>query len=674
MDGSNIMQNDQIDKKQTTPGFHKLFHFNKFQSEEQRILKRLGREWYLTNSGDEFTIGLSQYRYFLMKPTQIFSEMFNIEREILCVFSPYESFEPRTLDAFEHAANQTPNLRLESVCRVLISKDDKIEEKIVSLLKADPEQPIVIPFSYSELSQQYDDYFIRNRFRKHFYTRDLFSFLSPLKKDLYFFGRSELIQDIVNRHRSGEHTALFGLRKSGKTSIIFAIERFMVTHEGLTITIDCESPSVHMLRWNELLHVVVQTFREKHNSNFEISNSKNYTEKRAAALFERDMLGIFDGRKQPTLLIFDEIERISPKTGSSEHWREGDDFVYFWQTLRFFFQKHSHILTYMLVGTNPYCVETPMIGLHDNPLFSSIPFQYVPSFDVAKTREMIRKLGRYMGLKFDEIIFGKLTEDFGGHPFLIRQFCSIVNTLAIGDRPVTVDKALYEKAKAQFLLDAKHYVDMVIQVLREWYKDEYDMLMILANNDMSMFDALAKEGNYYTNHLIGYGLINKSNNGYSFNVESVKEYLVQKHKYEKQEVTPEKKLQEINERRISLEQNLRKIIRNQLKSKYGKKEGLQKLLSALPENRRLALASKDIDEILEPGSSPLYFLDLANIINREWEIFKNIFEMEKNKLAFMLDEINTLRKDAHSNHISDDDFSELRLYFKKLESMLENWL
>jgi len=672
------MSDNHFNKKQTSPGFHRLFYQNKlingFKDEEQKILKRLSAEWYITNSGDEFTIGLSQYRYFLMKPTSIFSEMFNIEREIVCVFSSYESFEPRTLDAFEYAVSQFPNLRIENVCRVLISKDDKTEEKITSLLKVDPEQPIVIPFSYSELLQQYDDYFVRNRFRKHFYSRDLFSFLSPLKKDLYFFGRSELIQDIVNRHRSEEHTALFGLRKSGKTSIVFAIERFMATHSGVTLTIDCESPSVHMLRWNELLHVVVKVFKEKHGSDYDISNSKNYTEKRAAELFERDMLGIFEGKKQATLLIFDEIERISPKTGSSSHWREGDDFVYFWQTLRFFFQKHSNVLTYMLVGTNPYCVETPMFGVHDNPLFSSIPFQYVPNFDVVKTREMVRKLGRYMGLRFDEIIYSKLTEDFGGHPFLIRQFCSSINTLAIGDRPVIVDKALYEKAKNQFLLDAKHYVEMVIQVLHEWYKDEYDMLMFLANNDKSVFDEFAKEGNYYTNHLIGYGLINKSNNGYSFNIECVKEYLTQRYRYERQEISSEQRLHEINERRISLERSLRKLIRNQIKSTYGKREGQQKLLSSLPENRRAALASKEIDEILEPSSSPLYFLDLVNIIDREWSIFKNIFEIDKEKVKFMLGEINTLRKDAHSNDIGTDDFSELRLYFRKLEAILENWL
>ena len=46
-------------------------------------------------------------------------------------------------------------------------------------------------------------------------------------------------------------------------------------------------------------------------------------------------------------------------------------------------------------------------------LFGSIPSEYVPSFTVGQTREMVRKLGRYMGLHFDEMLYAKLVEDFG---------------------------------------------------------------------------------------------------------------------------------------------------------------------------------------------------------------------------------------------------------------------
>ena len=160
------------------------------------------------------------------------------------------------------------------------------------------------------------------------------------------------------------------------------------------------------------------------------------------------------------MILFDEIERLSPGTGSSPHWRNGSDFVLFWQTLRGFYQRHQSVFTYMLVGTNPSCVEQSMIAGHENPLFGSIPSDYVPSFTVEQTREMVRKLGRYMGLHFDEMLYAKLVEDFGGHPFLIRQFCSEIHKACKGDRPERVDKALYGTVMTTFRRTAIDYLSM----------------------------------------------------------------------------------------------------------------------------------------------------------------------------------------------------------------------
>ena len=175
----------EIDR--TSPGIHRSFQITRFGDREQKLIKRLANQWYLTSSGAHIRLAASRYDYFLMKPTQMFTEMFNIERELIVALSPYKTFEPRTLDVFDAAQRELSDLRVESVCRVLISDDPDAERKVNDLLKTDPEQPVVIPFTFDELSTSYDDFFLRNRFRRHFYTRDLFAFLSPLRRDLYFF-------------------------------------------------------------------------------------------------------------------------------------------------------------------------------------------------------------------------------------------------------------------------------------------------------------------------------------------------------------------------------------------------------------------------------------------------------------------------------------------------------
>ena len=143
--------------------------------------------------------------------------------------------------------------------------------------------------------------------------------------------------------------------------------------------------------------------------------------------------------------------------------------------------------------------------------------------------------GQFLNGIIQEILFGKLTEDFGGHPYLIRHACSIINSLCKEDRPVRVDKAIYEKGKRLFIRDYSHYMELIMNVLKEHYNDEYEMLKYLAIGDDETFKEFAELSSLYTNHLIGYGIIEESRGNYSFRIEAIQEYLVEKQKYKKKD-------------------------------------------------------------------------------------------------------------------------------------------
>ncbi|WP_417376861.1 hypothetical protein [Gimesia maris] len=664
-----------IDKTKSNPGIHKTFVLDRFQEREKNILKRLSRWWYLTNSGKKVVLGINSHMsYFLMKPSSSFAEGFNLDREIITVFSHYENFEPRTLDTFDSASTEYQNMRTESICRILVSGDSRVEEKIQNLLKNDPESPVVVPFTYDEL-ESCDENFIKNRFRKHFYSRDLFGFLSPLKKDLYFFGRSDLIIEIINRHCSGEHSGLFGLRKSGKTSIIYATERRLHSVGSSYVSLDCESPSIHMLRWNELLFRIVTQFHVERNSKTKPPIEETYGEKNCADQFMKDMLRIYNSKKpSSTMFIFDEIERISPQTASSDHWRDGNDFVFFWQTMRAFYQRHPTVFTYLLVGTNPKCVESPTLNGHENPLFKSVPDEYVPPFDLSKTREMVRKLGRYMGLKFDEHVYAALCDDFGGHPFLIRQFCSNIHRHCKGDRPQTLTKPRYLEVKRESKGEVSEYLDMILTVLREHFEDEYDLLRMLASDDWDGFNELANHDPNIIRHLVGYGIIQRDKNKFAFNIEAIKDYVSSKHRFEKNNLTVEEKRTEISIRRNQLEICLRRLSYRALVVGLGKSKVKEVVLAAVASGRREKLGEFTGLELLDGENSPLFLLELIELINKNWSYFQNIFDSRKEKVVSVLREINdTGRPDCHGKAISNDDFSQLRLHFKFLENVLEDW-
>lgn len=662
-------------KSDIKPGIHREFDLSRFKENERIILNNLAKFCYLSYSGTEIKIGKSSYNYILLKPIDKFAEMFNINREIICLFSAYANFEPRTLETYDKIISDLAKFRVENICFILISKDINIDEKINNLIESEPEHPIVIPFNYIDLTKKILESDFENKFRQNFYSRDLFSFSSPLKKDTYFFGRNTLVNEIVNKHKSFEHSGLFGLRKSGKTSIIYAVQRRFEIENINYLFIDCESPSIHLKRWYELLERIVRNYQNFDSANLQINYEGRYLEHNASDNFEIDILKIFNARgKKYSIFIFDEIERITPYISSSEHWKNGNDFLLFWQTLRAFIQKHTKIFTYMLVGTNPSCIEKITLNSNDNPLYGSIQIEYVPSFSVDQVKEMVQKLSFLMGVEIDDYICTRLFDDFGGHPFLIRQMCSLMNKKVSAIRPAKIDKTLYNLTIEQFEYSLAQYTEMMINVIKDWYPEEFEMLTYLANNDKNLFNSFASNNLNYTQHLIGYGLIKKGSDGFCFNFEIVEKYVKKINKYKKINLNLEEKLAEISKRRNKIEKELRVLLRNSLRSSVGQKDAKARILSSIESSRRTQFENQDLNKILDKDNSKLFLLDLINIIKKNWNELSNTFEMDKNKLIYILDEINSIgRPDAHAKDISEDDFTQVRLHFKGIEAILENW-
>ena len=278
----------------TFPGINRNTKTKHFNKEETLILNFISEDWYITNGGAKITLNQnSHYKFFLMKPTRDYQEMFNLEKEVVVVFSPYDNFEPRSLDVFEHVYKYYPDLRLENVCCVLISKDENIRQRLKKLLQGDPESRVVIPFSYSEFFQSTNTYFIKNRFRNFFFERDLFAFESPITKDFFFFGRTALIQKIINRHKSNENSGLFGLRKTGKTSVINGIARALKLEKMPSAIIDCQDTGFNQRRWNEALYYVIKEIKRQNNIKCLITEESKYTFSDASSKFEKDLKKLF---------------------------------------------------------------------------------------------------------------------------------------------------------------------------------------------------------------------------------------------------------------------------------------------------------------------------------------------------------------------------------------------
>ena len=107
---------------------------------------------------------------------------------------------------------------------------------------------------------------------------------------------------------------------------------------------------------------------------------------------------------------------------------------------------------------------------------------------------------------------------------------------------------------------------------------------------------------------------------------------------------------------------------------YGSNKSDKRFLNPSVD-RRERIGTNDIEVLLSKENSVLYFKDLLAIVERDWNCFSNVFEIEKNKLTVMMNDINDFgRPDAHAKEIKENDFQQLRIHFNKLEEITEGFL
>lgn len=663
-------------KNATRPGLNKHCKMSNFTEEERKIINCLAQVFYVThtNGGNYIKVSeTSKYKYCLIKPAGQFIQQFNIEREILVVFSEFDSFEPRTLDAISYVYDRLPLLRIDRSCAVLISKDKAIADRVTMLLKSDINMMSIVPVSYDDVIKEgkNTDYFLK-LFRKYFYERDLFDFDQAISNDLFFFGRRDYVNELYNRCKTAENSGVFGLRKTGKTSVLLALSRLLDKNNEFYLKIDCQT--LCTLKWNNVLYIIVDKIRKKYNIQKTV-NRTNYDEEMAGLVFEEDMLETLDLLgKDKIIIIFDEIEHLTHSVSSEERWALGVDYINFWRAVRSFFQNNHNKFVFILAGTNPKMIEMPYVKVNDrsveNPMFNGVHISYLKSFDFEHTRSMINTLGGYMGLRFNEEVCNTLCQELGGHPFLIRQFCSLINSYINEnniEKPIEVTKPIYDRIKTNFTMGkGRSYSVMILDVLLNHYKDEYFILENLAANNYDKVRAMVSKS-MAISHLIGYGIIEENNGNFSFKLNIINNYLKDKNKYIRMDLSNEEKLAEINERRNSFEPKLRKLIKVQLQARYGLVEAKQKVLSCIKKSRKNEFHSTSYEKIFDG----LLLSEMIKIISYNWECFEKLFKHSKDEMTSYLNLLNSRRRPAaHGTKIDNKDFEDFRLVMSKLETIV----
>lgn len=683
-----------------SPGKNPDANFSRFSEEENRIIDNFGTCFYVTYGGCELWIGKSQYRYVLIKPSEFFHTAFHLSREIVVIFSDYVTFEPRSLDAYSEVQKiMRSQLRLEKALHIIVSRDINIEKRIQEHLKDNNLNQIIIPFSYEELSVKgLDKKIIEERFKKWLFDIDLFSDKNPVREDAFFFGRRDYVNDIVDKCKRGIHSGVFGLRRSGKTSILLAIKRLLDAQNYHNLFIPCESLS--NLSWHKALWKIIDDiYTELSCDQQQKADLNDYNDSNAAIYFEKDLDFVFDSCvfSGPITLMFDEVEDITPSLVIKElagnerdrYWADGSGFIHFWNTIKGYYSKHPGRLSILIAGTNPTINEVPTISGLPNPMYETLSASnqgiYLQPFSIEDTRVMVNTLGGYMGIHFDNASIARLNDDCGGHPYLIKMACSSINKfikISSMKRPAKITKAVYDKAIPEFekSAEAVDFYWMILGILVQNYETEFNTLRILATDG----DAVVSQTKTQTelHHLVGYGLVDYNQWNYVIKYNTVRNFLRGEYKFERRGLSVEEQRNEICLRLDQAEIDLRLLIKQTLLSQCGKANGKQLVLNAMQTTNvdTSTVSPLDYNQLFDPSINKIFFSVLRQIVADNFGLFANIFDgYTSNDIVHCLDVLNHSRRcPAHSyddncEKWTDADFENFRFNMKLLESILKEY-
>lgn len=448
-----------------------------------------------------------------LRPSADLCDAYGFDYEVIFVYSKYSAVEPRTLRAVDHVFSTDPAKgRVEPMLFFLVAEAQGTPQWVASYLAEHRESRIVVPFSASEIAEpSANQWTVRNQLHQHFMMLDRFKYTLPLKEDTYFFGRTGEVGQILDLLRRSENAGIFGLRKTGKTSILLRLRRLLEGEQKHAVEIfDAQEPDVRKRNWHELLEYVANILLKRIGR----ERTDRFTEINATKLFRETIKSFLSHTNWNGLTIaFDEIEWLTPQTARDRHWDE--QFLEFWQVIRSV-QTDTPRFSIIVAGVNPAVAEESRFGAHQNPLFGIITPIFLRGLVDGETKELVQKIGKIMGLNFAEDAVAYLIDQYAGHPLLTRLACSNCAELAkmSGEQfPIRVSKSRLEKEKTLRDTELIFYVRHVVDELERFYPKEYGLLEQLALGDYQGFKA-ASPGSQSAAHLFRYGIV--SNPEYPF--------------------------------------------------------------------------------------------------------------------------------------------------------------
>lgn len=244
----------------------------------------------------------------------------------------------------------------------------------------------------------------------------------PVYDVLNFFGRQALADQMMARLVAAQPLAILGLRKMGKSSLLYYLRNRAPFPVAL---VDLQSETELRAIYHEIMRSWSRSLYIKFDFDWPVPILPA-TASDLPAIFRDVTTNLLETLAQltpePKLGIFmDEIEQIVPRP--KEFGLKLHQYLAFMRGLRGIIQE-SEQLALLVAGVNPALNRISRYGDEQNPAYQLFQEIFLPPLTVEDCSQMVRNIGRQVGLRFPQTAIDVVNAASGGHPFLARQLCS----------------------------------------------------------------------------------------------------------------------------------------------------------------------------------------------------------------------------------------------------------
>lgn len=417
------------------------------EASKQRLLARypeFGDELFAFLERDQSTICYanlwqSHLGAVRVAPSAAIASQFDISLEVpvlIATFGRDRALEPRVLRHLDTSNQLRGSTTADKDIAVIVASDNRVYGYVQDRKRFS--YPILVLHTEDLIAGKYRASNLRTEIGKLMRSVNHFDYSNEIRESADFFGRVAEVEALTALGLSGQSVGVFGLRRAGKTSLLYRVADALQEREtqAIYIQLNLMHDADHLRE--SLVEATARLLRsqggrvpvnsEMLNPDFSVRSSDTVGRR---WVFEMDAL--LDQIEADVVLMIDETDLANEDTADLDdlYGSERKDMNRVLQQLRGLIQirndRGRRRLSFLTAGVAASIYTSAVRFGRDNQLFGFASARPLGPMSRDEMRQMVRTLGKRSGLKFDgHNTFNSLFDEYGGHPHLTRQACSAV--------------------------------------------------------------------------------------------------------------------------------------------------------------------------------------------------------------------------------------------------------